>query len=211
MNQIRRVESNIPALEFIRFLTVRRDMKKRSRLPVINSLEIPNPCEKSWEQMEGDSKHRFCDHCSHSVTNLSEYTQKQASRLIANSSNGRICVRFRKDRDGRIQFKPEISVVSRIRQPAAAFAAAMLAALGLVPNAQAENGSGDQTKPACDQAAQENPDHTVVMGSPPVPTGVDNPRPQPSPTGDNSSSNSTAPANNNSTEVLGRVKAKTSR
>lgn len=46
--------------------------------------------------MKGNACVRFCEHCAKEVNNLSEFTRKEALRLVR-KSEGRICVRYIKD------------------------------------------------------------------------------------------------------------------
>jgi hypothetical protein len=60
---------------------------------------IPNPCPKLWRELDGDSKRRFCNHCQHSVHNLSEMSHVDRNKLLSESS-GRLCVAYETDRHG---------------------------------------------------------------------------------------------------------------
>jgi len=51
--------------------------------------------------MDGDDQVRFCRECSRNVYNLSEMTQDEAQRIVA-EREGRLCVRFYQRRDGTV-------------------------------------------------------------------------------------------------------------
>lgn len=53
---------------------------------------IAEPCPKLWEEMKGDAKRRFCEHCQHHVHNLSEMTTAEREEILA--SKGRVCIAY---------------------------------------------------------------------------------------------------------------------
>lgn len=67
----------------------------------INRLRIATPCPISWEQMTGDNRVRFCDHCHLNVYNISELSSIEAGQLIA-STEGRLCARLFRRADGTV-------------------------------------------------------------------------------------------------------------
>jgi hypothetical protein len=67
----------------------------------IDRLRIATPCPISWEQMTGDTRIRFCDHCQLHVYNISELSRIEAESLIA-STEGRLCARLFRRADGTI-------------------------------------------------------------------------------------------------------------
>jgi hypothetical protein len=69
---------------------------------ILDRISIPSPCSANWEEMTGNEQVRFCLHCSKHVNNLSEMTRKQALELVARSK-GRLCVRYYRRSDGRVQ------------------------------------------------------------------------------------------------------------
>ncbi len=66
----------------------------------LKNLSIPSPCEVDWNSMKGNDQVRFCEHCELSVHNLSQMTRHQAERLVSRS-NGRLCVQFVSDENGK--------------------------------------------------------------------------------------------------------------
>jgi hypothetical protein len=65
----------------------------------LTSLEVASPCRASWEAMSGDDRVRFCDQCAKNVYNLSDMSRREAEALVR-ESEGRLCVRFYRRRDG---------------------------------------------------------------------------------------------------------------
>src|SRR5918998_930756 len=69
---------------------------------ILDRISIPSPCSADWDEMTGNEQVRFCLHCSKQVNNLSQMTRKQALELVARSK-GRLCVRYYRRPDGRVQ------------------------------------------------------------------------------------------------------------
>ena len=67
----------------------------------LDHVRVASPCESDWDQMIGDERARFCGQCSLNVYNLSNMTRLEAESLIARTE-GRLCVRFYRRRDGSI-------------------------------------------------------------------------------------------------------------
>jgi hypothetical protein len=86
------------------YIAARRSIKEKS-MPKKNTLdriEIKTPCLASWDEMRGDDRIRFCDHCAKDVHNLSRFRRKDARRLVA-KANGSICVQYVRRPDGTIE------------------------------------------------------------------------------------------------------------
>jgi hypothetical protein len=67
----------------------------------LDHVRIAAPCKADWEQMLGSERVRFCGQCNLNVYNLSSMTRSEAESLIARTE-GRLCVRFYRRRDGSI-------------------------------------------------------------------------------------------------------------
>jgi len=65
----------------------------------LDQVEVASPCSASWEEMAGDERVRFCDHCALNVYNLSAMGRKEAEALIR-EHEGRLCIRYYRRRDG---------------------------------------------------------------------------------------------------------------
>jgi hypothetical protein len=99
--------------------------------------------------MHGNDEVRFCSHCNHSVHNLSAMTREKALELVARSQ-GRLCVRYVKRKDGSVATTDAAPPAVAFRFPAARHAAGLLLASVLTgaaplvvpaapPNAQASS------------------------------------------------------------------------
>ena len=67
----------------------------------LSKVRVASPCPADWESMIGDERVRFCGQCELNVYNLSAMTKAQAENLIVRTE-GRLCVRFYRRRDGSI-------------------------------------------------------------------------------------------------------------
>jgi len=67
----------------------------------LDNISIAAPCSADWDSMFGNERVRLCEQCHLNVYNLSEMSRVEADRLI-NQSEGRLCVRFYRRRDGSI-------------------------------------------------------------------------------------------------------------
>lgn len=67
----------------------------------LNSIKVASPCSANWDEMIGNNRQRFCGQCKLNVYNLSGMTKNEAESLIMNSE-GRLCARFFRRKDGTI-------------------------------------------------------------------------------------------------------------
>lgn len=67
----------------------------------LDHVSIAARCNVDWDSMFGNERVKFCGQCKLNVYNLSEMTKVEAERLIANSE-GRLCIRYYRRRDGSI-------------------------------------------------------------------------------------------------------------
>jgi hypothetical protein len=56
-------------------------------------LKIASPCPKQWDEMTGDAKCRFCEHCQLQVHNLSAMSKRERNRFVS-ESGGRSCITY---------------------------------------------------------------------------------------------------------------------
>jgi hypothetical protein len=66
---------------------------------LLSEIRVASPCTASWDEMRGDDRTRFCEHCRLNVYNLSEMSHREAEALVR-EKEGRLCVRFYARRDG---------------------------------------------------------------------------------------------------------------
>jgi hypothetical protein len=67
----------------------------------LDAVRIAVPCPANWDNLYGNERVRFCDQCQLNVYNLSEMSKAEAEHLIG-QTEGRLCVRYYKRRDGSI-------------------------------------------------------------------------------------------------------------
>ncbi len=94
----------------------------------LSRLKIASPCPVGWEQMKGDDRARFCDHCDLHVYNISELTTRQAVALIE-KTEGRLCARLYRRTDGSVLTRDCPVGVRAIRKRVARIAGATATAV----------------------------------------------------------------------------------
>src|SRR6185295_3367175 len=70
----------------------------------LNNVQVASPCPTDWDEMYGDDRKRFCGECKLNVYNLSDMGRQEAENLLL-SSEGRLCVRFYRRKDGTVLTK----------------------------------------------------------------------------------------------------------
>lgn len=103
-----------------------KDQPQHPRVP----LQIQKPCPKSWAELEGDGKKRFCCECSLHVHNAAQLTQKEAQALVTEASE-RVCMRIQFDSSSAPVFRDSKSTLrpaARLARWALSAAAGVLAA-----------------------------------------------------------------------------------
>jgi hypothetical protein len=115
----------------------------------IDRLRIATPCPISWEQMAGDSRVRFCGHCRLNVYNISELSRSEAEALIV-STEGRVCARLFRRRDGTILTKDCPVGLRALRMRVSKKATAVFATIaGISSMAFGQQSSAKDRKTAC--------------------------------------------------------------
>jgi hypothetical protein len=110
----------------------------------LKNLTIPSPCSTDWNSMKGNDQVRFCEHCDLSVFNLSTMTRHQAERLVTRS-NGRLCVQFVADPNGKPLFAEAGQKLYRISRRASRIAAGAFTAALSVSSAVANTSQNSQS------------------------------------------------------------------
>jgi hypothetical protein len=67
----------------------------------LEQIRIAEPCNASWDRMQGDERVRFCGECRKNVYNLSAMSREEAEGLV-HELEGHLCVRFYQRRDGTV-------------------------------------------------------------------------------------------------------------
>ena len=115
----------------------------------IDRLRIATPCPISWEQMTGDNRVRFCDHCHLNVYNITELSRSETETLIA-STEGRLCARLFRRADGTILTKDCPVGLRALRIRVSKRAAAVFAAIASISAvAFGQQSSTKNEKTAC--------------------------------------------------------------
>lgn len=99
-----------------------------------DKLRVESPCEKRWDDLEGEGRKRHCDACSLHVIDGSALTKEAAEAVVtdAASTGERVCMRMLVDESGHFvhaQPVPERSE-SSVWKAGALFAAGALASCG---------------------------------------------------------------------------------
>lgn len=69
---------------------------------ILNDVKVASPCSVPWDSMSGDDRIRHCGQCQMNVYNLSGMTTQDAEQLLGSASQGRMCIRFYRRKDGTI-------------------------------------------------------------------------------------------------------------
>jgi hypothetical protein len=67
----------------------------------LDKIRIASPCSANWDEMYGNERKRFCKDCKLNVYDLSGLRQRAAEDLLLNSE-GRVCLRVFRRRDGTV-------------------------------------------------------------------------------------------------------------
>jgi hypothetical protein len=76
----------------------------KTELRSLELIQIASPCDAAWDEMAGDKRVRFCQHCKLHVYNLSEMERGEAEAFI-DERTGRTCVRLYRRQDGTVLTK----------------------------------------------------------------------------------------------------------
>jgi len=112
---------------------------------ILNQVRIASPCNARWEDMSGDDRSRFCQHCQKHVFNLSAMSRAEAEQLVR-EKDGKFCGRFYQRRDGRMLTGNCPVGQRRYRNRLVKFCAAGFAALAILSAAVATGGNRNRTR-----------------------------------------------------------------
>jgi hypothetical protein len=99
----------------------------RSRL---DRIHVVSPCAADWERMIGTDRVRFCEHCNLSVHDVSRMTRREAEALVR-ASRGRLCMRYVRGADGRVDTIDAPPLVPITRRPSRVAAGAAALVIGM--------------------------------------------------------------------------------
>lgn len=115
----------------------------------LDRVRIATPCPISWEQMTGDNRVRFCDHCKLNVYNISELSRIEAESLIA-STEGRLCAKLFRRADGTVLTKDCPVGLRALRMRVSKRAAAVFAVIASISSAAfGQHSSAKDKKTSC--------------------------------------------------------------
>ena len=132
--------------------------------------EIASPCRESWARMRGDDRVRFCRRCALHVYNLSALSEAEAHHLVR-TSEGRLCVRYYRRRDGTVLTKDCPADEAR-RRKARMGLKALAALLGAVLSALGAGGRWATVQGgirAATRAEEQEAARVMVLGEAPRP------------------------------------------
>lgn len=112
---------------------------------ILGQVRIASPCNARWEDMSGDDRSRFCQHCQKHVFNLAAMSRAEAEQLVR-EKNGKLCGRFYQRRDGRMLTGNCPVGQRRRRNRLIKFCAAGFAAIAILSTAVAAGGNRNRTR-----------------------------------------------------------------
>ena len=129
-------------------------------------LRIAKPCPKNWDDMTGDAKRRFCEHCQLHVHNLSAMAPGERVQFVA-ETRGRACITYELRADGTMVTSSRWDWVLR---PLRAFAA-LLAALSpfAFSSCATRRLAGSPPSPYVpiqSEGAKKNAGNNMILGEP---------------------------------------------
>ena len=130
-----------------------------ARLPHMKT-EVPppikTPCSRLWQNMDGDSKTRFCDHCQLHVQNLSAMSKRDVARTLARSQHEHVCVTYVRRGDGSLVTRWDAICDSLFGPLRRGFAWALAACIPIVLSAcQTQSQLTGRVGPGCNSPQQK--------------------------------------------------------
>jgi hypothetical protein len=118
--------------------------------------------------MTGNDQVRFCEHCQLAVHNISQLTPRRAERLVARSQ-GRLCVRYYHDEQGRPRTLPTAKKFHQIGRRTSRIAAGAVTATLSLTSAMAQNSgigrSATLSPPAANQGVNRWSAGLTLLGT----------------------------------------------
>ncbi|HXU68040.1 MAG TPA: hypothetical protein VN947_01865 [Polyangia bacterium] len=127
------------------FFRYHRVMHARSLLRQLTRSPLANTCDSPWESMAGGDKVRHCASCNRDVYSLSDMSELEAELRLLNAGEAVPCIRYARDRDGRVA---HLAPPSRRRfHVASASARALVVASALVARDAVAQGKDKANEP----------------------------------------------------------------
>jgi hypothetical protein len=109
-----------------------------------------------WDDMRGDSRSRFCEHCQLHVQNLSAVSQRSAARVLSRSEHERVCVTYTRRADGTLVTRWDTIVDFVFSQIRRGFGRLLAACVPLVLSAfQTQSQLTGRVGPGCKASPQK--------------------------------------------------------
>jgi hypothetical protein len=138
----------------------------RARLP------IAQPCHERFDAMAGGDVERFCERCSTPVHDLSQMTKVQAQHFLAERGGQRVCVRYRSDATGELQFRPTPPM-----RPSLVLAVASLALAACTGYVEADAIDSPEDATLCEDGSGYTIPCEDSTAAPPAPETIAEPEP----------------------------------
>lgn len=157
-------------------------MHPRSLLRQLTRAPLEKPCDSPWESMAGSDRVRHCSSCDRDVYSLSDMTELEAELRLLNAGDAVPCIRYARDRDGRVIHAPD----PRPPYLSSPSARALVVASALGSGLYAGDAAAQKAKPAepvqCVMLAEPAPasapaPSTVAPGAAPAPARPPDPIP----------------------------------
>src|SRR5687767_9825028 len=95
------------------------------------SIQIPNPCHESWENMQLNNQGRFCGSCQKTVIDFTGKSDLEIRNILLEQTGKKVCGHFKKTQvDRPLQLNINLNSLPRYVVPARAFAIALLLTFG---------------------------------------------------------------------------------
>lgn len=119
-----------------------------NRTSLLDRVNVNTPCPADWDEMRGNERVRFCQHCQLNVHNLSALTRPTAEKFVRRA-RGRICIRYQQRPDGaKLMAEPLVQIRAGVRRASRLAAGAFSAALSLCATAAAQDTRTNERAPA---------------------------------------------------------------
>lgn len=141
-------------------MSSRKDTRRAEEI----ELRVTEPCEKSWDELVGGDRERFCGACRLHVFNSEALTRREAQELTEDSSE-RVCMRVVREPDGSPRFAD--SGPARVAGWALAAGSGLLAACGSAPEKAAPT-EGPTPPPVEQPTPQQDPEVPPLADPPPA-------------------------------------------
>lgn len=132
--------------------------------PKFITINVPEPCDESWEEMRPHGCGRFCAHCEKTVIDFTQMTDEAVVKVLMNNS-GSSCGRFNDEQLNRQLLIPDARPARFLPHLFSKVAASLLLMQTLVNNAFAQKKEATYTEQAAPALAAENAHVLILEGT----------------------------------------------